>query len=129
MQRNKLLLQVSIMLLCILVSVTPVHAQAKMMGGDMAKKQTDKMQEKLPITDSVTYQKVYDINAKYMEKTKEAMQDGGSKLAKFKALKSVQNEKNAEMKAVLTAEQYKKYEEMVAETKEELKAKFKERKN
>lgn len=88
---------------------------------------TDKMKEKLPLADSIEYQKVYDINLKYTKKMSEAFKNADSKMAKFKAIKSVQKEKDKELKSILSKAQYKNYEAMMDEAKQRMKSEFRNR--
>jgi len=81
------------------------HAQADGGMEERVRKQTDNLYTELPLRDSAQYQEVYDINLKYAGKMQEAVQQAGSKMAKLKAAKSVQADKDAAMKKVLSAEQ------------------------
>lgn len=92
-----------------------------------AKTVTDKMKTELTLSDD-QYKQVYDINLKYGQKNREALQGEGSKLEKAKLLKSENQEKNKELKAVLTQEQFEKYKEMQKERKASLKEARKNRK-
>jgi Spy/CpxP family protein refolding chaperone len=92
-----------------------------------ARKMTDKMKTELTLTDD-QYKQVYDINLKYGQKNQDALKGDGSKLEKAKALKTENQGKNKELKAVLTPEQFEKYKEMQKEKREELKQMRKEKK-
>jgi len=104
------------------------HAQADAGMEERVRKQTDNLYTELPLRDSAQYQEVYDINLKYAGKMQEAVQQAGSKMAKLKAAKSVQADKDAAMKKVLSAEQYKKYKAIMEERKDKAKAEWRNRK-
>lgn len=92
-----------------------------------AKKLTDKMKDRLPLADSVQYQSVYQVNLKYARKMKESLESAGSRMAKFQAMKTVQKEKNKEIKTILNKEQYKNYEQMMDEMKKQMKDSYRNR--
>jgi len=77
---------------------------------------TEKMKTELTLTDE-QYPKVQAINLKYAQKNEAIFQGTGARFAKFRSLKSSQKDKSKEMKAVLTSDQYKKYQQMVEEMK------------
>jgi len=104
------------------------HAQADGGMEERVRKQTDNLYTELPLRDIAQYQEVYDINLKYAGKMQEAVQQAGSKMAKLKAAKSVQADKDAAMKKVLSAEQYKKYKAIMEERKDKAKAEWRNRK-
>jgi len=112
--------------LCLLAA----GADAQVEGGmeERVRKQTDNLYTELPLRDSAQYQEVYDINLKYAGKMQEAVQQAGSKMAKLKAAKSVQSDKDAAMKKVLSAEQYKKYKAIMEERKDKAKSEWRNRK-
>jgi len=92
-----------------------------------AKTLSDKMQERLPLKDSIEYNKVYALNLKYAQKMQEAIQGADGRMAKFSAAKSVQKAKNKEMKTILTKEEYEKYQQMMDEMKAAAREKFRNR--
>jgi len=94
-----------------------------------AQKMTDTMKVRLPLTDSIQYQKMYDLNLKYAERQQEVFSGTGNKMSKFRELKSLQSKKSAEAKVLLSKEQYKNYEALVSEMREQMIEKFRNRKN
>lgn len=82
---------------------TKAEAQAKVL--------TDKMQQKLALT-ADQYPLIYDINLKYLKKNSGTVAKAEGGLAKLKAVKATQTTKEEELKAVLTEEQFAKYEGM-----------------
>jgi hypothetical protein len=87
---------------------------------------TDKMKTDLALTDE-QYPKVQAINLRYAQKNEAIFQGTGGRFAKFRSLKSSQKDKSKEMKAVLTSEQYKKYEQMVEEMKNKAREQYQSR--
>lgn len=82
--------------------------------------QTGMMKTKLKL-DSAQVLKVQDINLKYAQKLDPVIKGDGGKLSKFRQLKSIQKDKEKELKAVFTASQFKQYQQLQAEMKEKLK--------
>lgn len=80
--------------------------------------------EKLALSDTqeITFK---EVTKKYGLKMKNVKDSDASKRDKFKNIKSLRDEKNAEMKTLLSEEQYKAYLEL----QEERMAKMKDRKN
>lgn len=91
---------------------------------ERAKFQTEMMKNKLGL-DAVQGNQVQAINLKYALKNEPILRSDNSKLSKFRQLKSSQKEKDAELKKIFTAEQYKQYQsfqqEMTAQLKEKRK--------
>ncbi len=73
--------------------------------------------------DSLQAEKVQVINRRYAWKNEPILASGASNLSKFNKLKSLQNEKDAELKKIFTPEQFKQYELHKEELKEKIKAK------
>jgi len=84
--------------------------------------QTTMMKTKLKL-DTIQVTKVQAINLKYAQKLDPILKGDGSKFSKFKELRSIQKDKDADLKGVLTADQFKQYQAM----EEEMKAKVKEK--
>lgn len=74
-----------------------------------AKALTDKMKESLSLTDE-QYPLVYEANLKYLKKNTAATSKSESSLAKIKAVQTAAQTKETEMKAILTEEQFQKYQ-------------------
>lgn len=94
---------------------------------ERAKMMTDRMKEKLVLTDA-QYTPVYNIHLKYAKKNEELKQSTEDKKAKGQKFQALQTEKDKELKTVLTDEQYKKYQALKQEKKDEMKEKAKEKK-
>lgn len=94
--------------------------QAQHTPEERAKALTDEMKSKLTLNDS-QYQKVYDINLKYAKQNESIVKGTGDKKAKDELIKKQLDAKKQEMKGVLSADQYKKYESMREEVKSDLK--------
>ncbi|WP_375587351.1 hypothetical protein [Flagellimonas aurea] len=61
------------------------------------------------------------ISHKYNEKIKDIGNSEGSKFSKFKALKSLQKEKNDELESLLSKEEFKLFKELQKENRKMLK--------
>lgn len=84
---------------------------------EMAKKQTTDIKEKCGL-DKDQEKKVYDLNlksGKEMSKMREQMQGGGDRDSMREKMSKMREEQNKEMKKILTAEQYTKYEKYLEE--------------
>jgi hypothetical protein len=77
---------------------------------------TENMKTQLALSDEQV-PSVQAINLKYALKNEQIFKRSDGKFAKYRALKSSQKEKTTEMKAILTSDQFKKYEAMMAEMK------------
>lgn len=76
-----------------------------------AKMQTEWMKTKLALNSSQIRQ-VYDLNLQYAKKNDPILQSNEGKMAKFKKLKAIQQEKSSVLSKILTDEQFKKYQEI-----------------
>ncbi len=85
---------------------------------EMAKRQTDQIKEKCGL-DKAQEKKVYDLNlesSKKMAKMREEMQGGGGPSDDMRAkMTKIRDEQNKEMKKILSADQYVKYEKYLEE--------------
>lgn len=82
-----------------------------------AKMQTTMMKAKLNL-DSAQVTKVQAINLKSAQKLDPILKSDGRKLKMLREVLSIQKEKDADLKAVLSDEQYKRYEKMKDELKQ-----------
>ena len=89
---------------------------------ERAQFQTDYMKENLSLTGDQE-KKVHDVNVKYAEKMQEAYEAPTNEQQKVKSMKRINGEKEAELKLILSADQYATYEK----NKEAMKKKIKER--
>jgi parvulin-like peptidyl-prolyl isomerase len=92
-----------------------------------AQAQTEYLKTNLQLDDEQT-QKVADINLKYAQKMESVIKGGSGRLAKMKAAKNINGQKEAEYKQVFTSDQYKKYGELKEDMKDNAKKKMKQRK-
>ena len=85
---------------------------------EMAKRQTEQIKEKCGI-DKDQEKKVYDLNlksSKEMAKLREGMQGSGGPSDDMRAkMMKIRDDQNKEMKKILTADQYVKYEKYLEE--------------
>ena len=70
--------------------------------------QTDRTAELLEL-DSLTKNMVFDINLKYAKEFEAGRKEGTSRYEMMKQMDKLNNDKNKEMKVILTKDQYKKY--------------------
>lgn len=91
-----------------------------------AKAISQKMKTKLNLSDD-QYNKVYEINLKYGKQNETVMQGSGDRMTKFQTLRTQNEEKNKELKTVLTKEQYEEYEKIQKEMRQEAMEKMKDR--
>lgn len=92
-----------------------------------AKALTDRMKTQLTLNDD-QYKQAYDINLNFVTKLGGIKEDAGSKMSKFKKLKSVDEERDAALKKVLTEQQFKEFQTQKKENREEMKARYKNNK-
>lgn len=92
-----------------------------------AKAVSQKMKTELGLSDE-QYNKVYEINLKYAQQNEATRKNTEDRMAKMQAIKSGNEAKNKELKAVLTKEQFEQYEKLQKEQREELRERMKERK-
>lgn len=93
---------------------------------ERAQMQTDHMKETLTLTENQVPQ-VHEINLKYARKMQDAYNGGGGRLQKLKRVKGVSQDKDKELKRVLTSTQYATYESNKEEMKEKMRERAKER--
>ena len=84
-----------------------------MSAEDRAKRQTDMMKDELKLNQDQE-KKVYAINLKYSDKMKDVRQIADTS-ARRKSFESLNKQKDEELKKVLTADQFKSYQKLVAD--------------
>lgn len=89
-----------------------------------AKALTDRMKTQLTLSDD-QYKQTYDINLTFVTKLSTVKEDGGGKMSKFKKLKSVDEERDAALKKVLTEQQFKDFQTQKKQNREEMKSRYK----
>lgn len=92
-----------------------------------AQKQTEWMKTNLSL-DSTAVAAVYDINLKYAKQTQDLRNSNGSRLQKLREMKASSEDKDNELKKVLTPEQFKIYQQKKQEMIEKMKQKRQEQK-
>ncbi|MCD0490086.1 hypothetical protein LPB86_17730 [Pedobacter sp. MC2016-14] len=123
--RIKKILTLSVSLL-IIAFARPVMAQSKTAmknktPEERAQFQTNLLKEKLSL-DSGQAVQLNKINLKYAQKNEPIINGNGSKFSKLKELKDLQKQKDAELKNIFTADQYKQYQALQAEMKDKIKS-------
>jgi len=110
--------------ICILFFSQGAHAQEASFKDktpeQRAQMQTNMMKTKLNL-DSAQTLKVQGINLKYAQKLDPVLKSDGGRFAKLRQMKSIQGQKNKELKAVLSSDQYKQYQQLEAEMRDKLK--------
>ena len=108
---------------------TSIRAQEKTPATpeERATKLTEWMKSNLGLNDSQVSQ-VQTINSKYAQKNEDLKSAGMGKRKKLQTLKTNETGRDAELKTVLTPEQYTTYETKKDEMKKMLKEKAKEKK-
>jgi maltodextrin utilization protein YvdJ len=93
---------------------------------DRAQLQTDYMKESLSLTrDQET--KIQEVNLKYAGKMQEAYEAPTKRQQKLKAMRAINVQKEAELKLILSPDQYVIYEKNKEAMKEKIKARAKEK--
>lgn len=100
------------------------QAQSKMTDAqkEEARARYEAYQEKLNLAPDQE-ERVEEINLTYFEGLSEVRNSGASRLSKYKKFKSISSQRDDDMKAVLTKEQYKVYQEFQKEMREDFKQK------
>ncbi|WP_143087793.1 hypothetical protein [Chitinophaga sp. YR627] len=124
MKRISTLLTAGFLLLLVSIAMPSFAQDAK--KDKAAKALTDTMRTQLSLDDT-QYSKVYDINADFMGKLAGMKGDSDSKMAKFKKLKAIDEDRDKALKAVLSAEQFQSFQEFKKQNRQEMKARLKER--
>jgi hypothetical protein len=73
-----------------------------------AKKMTDRMQTQLTL-DADQYNKVYAVNEQFLDAMAELKNSPGKKLGKFREMKSIDDDRDKQLKKILTSDQYNIY--------------------
>lgn len=101
------------LLVCMMFAAAGAQAQEEerisLTPEERATKWTEWMKTELSIT-AEQEPKVYEINLKYAKQTESVRAQGGSRRSKFKDVKSIDDAKDEEMKAVLSSEQFAQYQ-------------------
>lgn len=88
---------------------------------------TDYMVESLSLSDSTQIAKVQAINLEYAKKNEKVMKSNDRRLPKLRKLKSLGEDKDKDLKKVLTNDQFSLYMENKEIMREKMKEKMKER--
>lgn len=94
---------------------------------ERATKWTEWMKNELSIT-AEQEPEVHAINLKYAQQTESVRTQDGSRRSKFKDVKSIDNAKDEELKAILTPEQFEKYQARKQEMRKKVVKAARERK-
>ena len=111
------------------ISVNATYAQSKEDLTDEQKEEFKKNLKEYAMVLNLSDEqksKFGEITKKYAGQMKDLKEDSGSRLSKYKKMKSIQKSKNAEMKDLLSKDQYKIYLKKQEEMQERLKDKRKD---
>ena len=118
-----------LLFLILLILPSVLFAQSEMLKGssleERSELQTDMMVEELALQDSISIEKVRAINLKYAEKVESLAASNKSRRQKFKKMRNIGEQKDDELRSVLTEEQYKVYLEKKEEMRERMKEHYK----
>ncbi len=114
---SRLIHAMSLCSLWVLLLNSPVFAQQPGGGGmsaeDRAKRQTDMMKDELKLNQDQE-KKVYAVNLKYSDKMKD-LRSIADTAARRKSFETLNKQKDDELKKILTADQFKSYQKLVAD--------------
>lgn len=85
---------------------------------DMAKRQTEMIKEATGIDDAIT-KKVHEVNLKYANQTAELRKKYSSREEMREPMMKMREQRDAELKTLLTEEQFKKYKEKQEELRQQ----------
>ncbi|ANI88064.1 hypothetical protein A9P82_01285 [Arachidicoccus ginsenosidimutans] len=108
---------------CLLIGIQTFAQQ----DSTATKKLTDKMKTELSLTDK-QYSEVYAINQNFISQLQALQSSGGGRFAKLKKMKSIANNRDKQLKQILTSEQYQAFEKNKAANREKMKEAYKARK-
>ncbi|MDX3915613.1 MAG: hypothetical protein QHC79_18855 [Pseudosphingobacterium sp.] len=118
-------------IICLLVTIGIISTQRAVAQTEeltqMVKEMTDKQTEQLSLTSEQVPQ-VESINLDFATKAQKIRGSNDSKMNKSKAMKDLDKERTKSLKAVLTEEQFKKFEAVKTENRKQMKARFKDSK-
>jgi hypothetical protein len=89
-----------------------------------AKALTDRMKTQLTLNED-QYKQVYDINLDFITKMTGLKESSDGKMAKFKSFKTIDSNRDAALKKVLTEQQFKDFQTQKKENREEMKERYK----
>jgi len=109
--KNILFSIITVLFVCIATNMQAQPPHKEFNAEEMSKQQTEMMKKELNLTDKQTTD-VSAINLKYAKKMENQRKNAqGDREAMRKEMDTMREEKNAEFKKVLTADQYKKWQE------------------
>lgn len=106
----------------LMLAATQLFAQnevKEMPAEKRAKLQTERMISSLKL-DAEQTEKVGQINLKYAQKMDPVIQGSGNKMSRFKAFRKINDQKEQELKSVLSSEQFEQFQKQQQEMKDKL---------
>lgn len=108
-------------IMAMLLLVAGANAQDK--AADGAKAVTAQMKEQLKLNDG-QYSRVHAVNLDYLQKALDNKKSDKTSVEKAKRLKALDDERDAKLKSVLSADQYKIYTANKIENRKKLRQQF-----
>ncbi|MDX2134541.1 MAG: hypothetical protein SFV52_07135 [Saprospiraceae bacterium] len=124
-QKTVLLFALSLMMASSLLAQS---SMADMTSEEKAQAITEKQNQAIHFSDTQA-QQMYNINLKYIKEMEKAYAAGGRSISTRNKLKSLDGQKDNEVKKVLDNEQYKVYQEKKKEIREQMKAQMSDSKH
>ena len=132
MRKMNKIIGLTILLLMLFLNLSDLHAQSKDNLSDDQKKEIKKQmeanEERLNLNEDQknSYRR---INRKYGKMARVVRDEETERTAKKEKLEKIRDDRNGEMKVLLSADQYKIYQEIEAERQEQMKQKARKRKS
>lgn len=117
MKKTKVIILFIASFMLVLSKISAQSTLKELPADERAKMLTEKMTGSLKL-DSVQVIKVGDINLKYARKMDPVINSNGSRMSKFKAFREINQEKEAELRKVLSKEQFGQYQKMQEEMRD-----------
>lgn len=118
----KKVIKIVTMLVLVTLAATHASAQSRMTAQQKQemKAKYQELKQKLNLTDEQSV-KVDSVNSTWFKGIADLRASGGSRLAKHQKLKSLNEQRNKQMKDILTKEQFKLFKQEQKEMKDEFK--------
>ncbi len=104
-----------------LLTTTATAQQSEKSIEEIVTLRTQSLDEQLDLSDEQAVE-VYNISLKYAKKAQELKNSSASRREKYKTFQADAKAQEADMKKVLTSEQFKVWKEIAAKNKEQMKA-------
>ncbi|CAG4999977.1 hypothetical protein DYBT9275_02358 [Dyadobacter sp. CECT 9275] len=119
MKKTKVIILLIASFVLVMSKISAQSTLKELPADERAKMLTEKMTASLKL-DSVQVVKVGDINLKYARKIDPVIKGNGSRMSKLKAFRDINQEKQAELRKVLSKEQFGQYQKMQEEMRDRI---------